>query len=120
MPKIITRRPWKDAELQTLFGQPLFQSYALPHAGRDGGGAAAYWIPLLGLYTGARIGELAQQRVQDITLENDIPVIQITDADEGQRLKTSASRRCIPIHPELIRLGLLDCVEDIQVEPAHD
>ena len=119
VPKTITRRPWKDEELQTLFSQPLFQSYALPHAGRAGGGAAAYWIPLLGLYTGARIGELAQLRVQDITLENGIPVIQITDADEGQRLKTSASRRCIPIHPELISLGLLDYVKDIQVAPYN-
>lgn len=115
--KTVTRRPWKDEELQTLFNQPLFQSYALPTNGRAGGGAAAYWIPLLGLYTGARIGELAQLRVQDISQVDGIPVIQITDADEGQRLKTSASRRRIPIHPELIRLGLLDYVEDIQAAP---
>lgn len=117
VPKAITRRPWKDAELQTLFSQPLFQSYALPDTGRAGGSAAAYWIPLLGLYTGARIGELAQLRIQDITRVDGTPVIQITDADEGQRLKTSASRRCIPIHPELIRLGLLTYVEDLQAHP---
>lgn len=117
VPKTITRRPWKDAELQTLFSQPLFQSYALPDTGRAGGGAAAYWIPLLGLYTGARIGELAQLRIQDITCVDGTPVIQITDADEGLRLKTSASRRCIPIHPELIRLGLLTYVEDLQAPP---
>lgn len=36
VPKTITRRPWKDEELQTLFSQPLFQSYALPHTGRAG------------------------------------------------------------------------------------
>lgn len=111
VPKTITRRPWKDEELQTLFGQPLFQKYALPKGSRSGG-AAAYWIPLIGLFTGARIGELAQLKVQDITYEGGIPTIQITDTGQGQKLKTNASRRRIPIHPELIRLGLLDYVAD--------
>lgn len=111
VPKIITRRPWKDEELQTLFGQPLFKKYMLP-AGTRSGGAAAYWIPLIGLFTGARIGELAQLKVQDITHEDGIPTIHITDTGDGQKLKTHASRRSIPIHPELIRLGLLDYVAD--------
>lgn len=113
VPKTVTRRPWRDDELRTLFSQPLFQKYELPEGSR-GGGAAAYWIPLLGLFTGARIGELAQLRTSDITQVDGIPVINITDAGDGQKLKTSASRRSIPIHSELIRLGLLDYVSDVR------
>ena len=113
VPKVITRRPWRDEELHTLFSQPLFQKYELPESSR-GGGAAAYWIPLIGLFTGARIGELAQLRTSDITYEDGVPVINITDAGDGQKLKTSASRRSIPIHSELLRLGLLKYVADVR------
>ncbi|QMV73652.1 tyrosine-type recombinase/integrase [Comamonas piscis] len=112
VPKTPTRRSWKEEELQTLFGQPLFQAYDTPK-GSKSGSDSAYWIPLLGLYTGARIGELAQLRTTDITDEDGTPVLRITDED-GKRLKTDASRRSIPIHPELIRLGLLEYAEAIR------
>lgn len=60
------------------------------------------------------MGELAQLLVSDITEEDGIPVIHITDKGEGQSVKTSASRRSLPIHSELIRLGLLDYAEDVR------
>lgn len=65
------------------------------------------WLPLLGLYTGARINELAQLRIADISDR-----IRITDEGEGQRLKNSASRREVPIHPELKGRGFLQLVEN--------
>ena len=113
-PKTVTRRPWKDEELHQLFSQPLFQAYEVPPLDRSGGGPAAYWIPIIGIYTGARIGELAQLKVSDITEEDGIPVIRITDGGESQKVKTSASRRSIPIHSELIRLGLLEYADGIR------
>lgn len=98
------RRPWSEAELQTLFGQPLFQKHEIPKDWRCGQDAA-YWIPLLGLYTGARLSELAQLRTVDISSADEIPLISITNLGTNQQLKTSASKRTIPIHSELIRLG---------------
>ena len=74
----------------------------------DAGGAAAYWVPLLGLFTGARIGELCQLRVEDVADDGAGPVLRITEEAEGATLKTSASRREVPIHEELVRLGFLD------------
>ncbi len=118
-PKTTTRRPWKDEELHQLFSQPLFQAYEVPPEGRTGGGPAAYWIPIIGLYTGARIGELAQLRVSDITEEDGIPIIKITDEGEGQRVKTAGSRRSLPIHSELIRLGLLGYAEDVRKQDPN-
>ena len=50
--KTQARRPWEDSELQQLFSQPLFTTYAIPpekKSGRD----AAYWVPLIALYSGA-------------------------------------------------------------------
>lgn len=116
VPEEVTRVPWTDQQLQTLFSQPLHQSYAIPPEERSGGGPAAYWIPIIGIYTGARIGELAQLRVSDITETDGIPVIRITDEGEGQRVKTTGSRRSLPIHSELIRLGLLDYAEGLRQE----
>lgn len=104
------RRPWTDIELKLFFDQPLHQSYVLPKD-RKGGADAAYWIPLLGLFTGARVGELAQLRVNDFRTDGDVPVIQITNEGEGQRVKTKAGIRTVPVHSELVRLGLLDYVE---------
>ncbi len=103
------RRPWTDGELTLFFEQPLHQSYQLPKD-RKAGADAAYWIPLLGLYTGARVGELAQLRVSDIRTEVDVPMLSITNEGEGQRVKTKAGLRDVPIHSELIRLGFLEYV----------
>lgn len=104
------RRPWTDAELVTLFHQPLHLKFQLPHdtkAGKE----AAYWIPLLGLYTGARVGELAQLRVDDVDLTGSVPFIRITDEGDLQRVKTLAGIRTVPIHSQLLALGFSDYVK---------
>lgn len=116
--KTQARRPWEDSELQQLFSQPLFTTYAIPpekKSGRD----AAYWVPLIALYSGARIGELAQLRTEDITTVGEVPLLRITNSGDGQRVKTEASNRSIPIHSELVRLGLLDYVQAIK-DAGHD
>lgn len=107
------RRPWSAAELQIIFNQKLFTSYELPKD-KKAGADAAYWIPLLGLYTGARLGELAQLTTTDIQTEADIQVLSITNEGEIQQVKTAAGIRKIPIHKELLRLGFIDYVEHIK------
>jgi len=109
------RRPWSDEELKNLFEQPLFQKNELPKDWRCGK-EAAYWIPLLGLYTGARLSEIAQLRICDIHFSEEIPVISISNLGVNQKVKTSASIRTIPIHNELIRLGFIKYAEAIRSE----
>lgn len=106
------RRPWNDDELRVLFGQELYTHYKLPTDWRAGGDAA-YWIPLIGLYTGARVSEIAQLKLLDIMIESSIPLISITNEGLNQQVKTAASIRKIPIHTELIRLGFLEYVSNI-------
>ncbi len=107
------RRPWTDGELNTLLSQPLHTAYVLPKD-KKAGRAAAYWLPLLALYTGARVGELAQLTVADIVNIGDIPVLSITDEGEYQLVKTSAGIRKVPIHSALVRLGFLDYVANLR------
>ena len=104
------RRPWKVEELQKLFSQPLFTDYALPTAPKAGKDAA-YWIPLIGCFTGTRVSEVAQLKVDDVTTDKQGQHwITITNEGEGQQVKTSASKRRIPVHSELVRLGFMDYV----------
>jgi integrase len=107
------RRPWTDAELQMMFASPLHTTYALPDA-RYGGREAAYWIPLMGIYTGTRLGELCQLRTADVQEAEGIHVLVLTNEGEGQSIKSDAGHRSVPIHSELIRLGFLKYVEAIK------
>ena len=69
-----------------------------------------YWLPLLGLYTGARLNELSQLYRSDIIVVNGIDCLHIQAVNAGQRLKSPSSERLIPIHSKLKALGFLDFV----------
>lgn len=60
-----------------------------------------FYIPLIGLYTGARIGEIASLRTEHIFFKSGLNVMHLPGT------KTDASPRDIPIHPTLVELGLL-------------
>jgi integrase len=106
-----TREPWQLEELRLLFTSPVFTEGARPTAGR---GEASFWLPPLGLFTGARLGELASLTAADVTSDEatQVPMILIReDAEQGRRLKTASSARVVPVHPELVRIGFLSFVE---------
>jgi integrase len=64
--------------------------------------AAKRWVPFLAAYTGARVGELAQLRKQDATLEGEHWVLLLTP--EAGTIKTNEARKVV-LHPHLIDLG---------------
>lgn len=107
------RRPWSEEELLNLFSQPLFIRGELPKEPKAGG-AAAYWIPLLGRYTGARLSELAQLQVKDVVMCGQSLAISINDEGDQQRVKTEAGIRVVPLHPELQRLGFAEYVAKVR------
>lgn len=106
------RLPFDSESLSKIFLSPVY-SGDRPKAGS---GEAAYWLPLLALYTGARLEEIAQLHPKDVHKENyqqsdgsksTAWVIEIADRQDGQHLKNRSSRRRIPIHSELIKLGFI-------------
>ena len=107
------RRAWTNEEIEILLSQPIYTEGELPKAW-NAGGEAAYWIPLLGLLTGARLSEIAQLKTSDISLKNN--VINIRSRDPQQRIKTASSERSVPIHSELLRLGFAAYIAKQQVE----
>lgn len=67
-----------------------------------------YFLPLLAVFTGARINELASLSVNDVSIFKDIFVLFI----DGTKTKTSV--RTIPIHPKIIEIGFLEYIQDIK------
>lgn len=70
-----------------------------------------YWIPLCAVHTGARRGEICQLTPKDIILHENVWCFNISTENDDQSLKNPYSRRLIPIHSALIRLGFLDFVQ---------
>lgn len=66
---------------------------------------AIRWIPLLCAASGARVGEMAQLRGEDVIVQDGIYALRIT-AEAGS-LKNLGSERVIPVHPALIEAGFL-------------
>lgn len=108
------RREFDAPALGAIFGSAIYATDERP----DGGaGEAAYWLPLLALYTGARINELCQLHPGDVVEEGYTNakgkarkawVIRIEqDIAKGKRVKTEASERRIPVHPDLVNLGFV-------------
>ncbi|MFC5554822.1 DUF6538 domain-containing protein [Methylobacterium iners] len=70
--------------------------------------AAKRWIPWVLAFTGARVGEIAQMRRQDLRKEEveghsaGVWVLRITP--EAGRVKTKQARE-VPLHPQLVEMG---------------
>jgi integrase len=63
-----------------------------------------FWIPLLGLFTGARLEEICQLRVSDIKEVDGVWCIDINE-DHPEKSVKASEQRSIPLHPFLLELG---------------
>ncbi len=107
--------PFSKEQLQAIFNSPLYtgcksRRFRTVPGDTDLSNTSWYWLPLLGLWTGARLNELCQLNVEDIDHEEGIHLIRVQESDEDQRVKFGKSR-LVPIHPELVRLGFLRFVQ---------
>lgn len=109
------RQPWEPEELSILFRSPVYTRGDRPLGGK---GEAAFWMPLLALFSGARLNELAPMSTDDVKLDPATTVHFMTvieDEEAGRSVKTENSLRAIPVHPELIRIGFLEFVEQARL-----
>lgn len=114
------RLPFSDENLRLIFAAPWFQTgkgqKTLKGTYKDFQ-PHYYWLALLALYTGGRLTELSQLYTKDISRTdagtwyvdfNLVGLNKIKDPDDldDKRLKNVNSQRQVPLHPELVRLGL--------------
>lgn len=105
------RQPFELEHLQALFHSPVYCDGLRP---KKGGGDAAFWLPLLGLFSGARAEELGQLHLRDVQQRNGQWFLRIAELAADQGLKNAASARLVPVHDELQRIGLLHYVEGLR------
>lgn len=102
-------------DLRKVFNAPVFRGARSSYYWSEPGPVRIrdyrFWLPLMGLFTGGRLRELGQLGVDDILQREGVWMINITDIDDesgSKSVKNTHSRRLVPIHPELITIGLLE------------
>ncbi len=100
------KRPaFSVAELNRIFSSPPFTT-TLPPADRP----ARFWVPLIALFHGMRQTEICQLHTADVA-EWEGGLYFDVRPGEGKRLKNTASRRSVPLHPQLLAMGFACYVE---------
>lgn len=101
------REPFTTEELELIFSsEGIFTKNRRMTGG--GGQVTRGWFTLLGYTTGARIDEIGELTADSVRVENKIPYIRISSG------KNDNSVRDIPLHPEIIKLGFLDYIDEIK------
>ncbi len=110
--------PYTNDELKALFASPVFTERFRQ---KGGAGEASIWLPLVGLFTGARREEMGQLLVSDVKQEDDLWYIHfqtLMDEEDGMAprlLKNVGSRRKVPVHNQLLSLGFVRYVDSVRV-----
>jgi integrase len=111
-------RAFTTDELNRIFSQPLFAgcSEGVSPQGLQKPGSVQirddrFWIPLVLLFTGARPSEIAGLESADVVVDHEVPHFLIRP--NGTRgIKNPKSKRMVPVHEKLIRMGFLEFAGD--------
>ena len=104
------RENFSTTDLQKIFGAVQYQEDTFRTAYN-------FWMPVLALYTGARITELAQLYLCDFKQVDGLWCIDINDDTDDKKLKTQAAKRLVPLHPFLVDdLGLIRLVSIMKAQ----
>jgi integrase len=109
------RRPFTTDELNKLLAGPVFQ---IPWQERvqpkvHTPESTLAWLIPIALFSGMRLDEICGLRTQDLEEDSGILFFNVI-SHEGRRLKTAASRRRIPVHSELLRIGFGEYLEHVR------
>ena len=108
------RDRFSEQELKQIFNKHNYLEYTDVEKGR----IELYWIPLISVFSGMRMGEITPLYLDNIKEIRGnhrekrwcFDILEEPDRPD-KRLKTLSSRRVVPIHDTLIYLGLIDLIE---------
>lgn len=112
------KRPFTDEELRAIYHSPVFSGCkSLSRVCVPGNIPCRdhrFWIPLVGLYSGLRLGEIAGLEFEDIVDFHGQSAFWVRrESSHGNKkvVKNRASIRKVPIHPFLLQAGFCEFVE---------
>ncbi len=111
------RDMWTEVELRRLFSTPVWRG-CLSEGRRTTPGKLIirdekFWLPIIAVFSGLRQEEICQLHIEDIAQEDGIHYFDINNRPPRQLKNRSAVRR-VPIHDELIRIGLLQYIRQMK------
>lgn len=108
------RPPFTFEDVQNIFRNPLWTGCRSQVRRREPGNRlirdGRYWVPLIGALSGARREEISALSAMDIVQVKDTWCFHFRE-NENRGLKNLQSERFVPIHSQLIELGLLEFAE---------
>ena len=86
-----------------------------------------YWVPLIGVFTGMRCGEICSLYLDNVkeitgnkrTMRWCFDILEEPNRPD-KRLKNQTSRRIVPIHDTLIDLGFIDFINLLKKDPKRE
>ena len=118
------RDPFTPEQIIQIFGSEFYLQCAgsgpTPYR-FDAKGGWRFWLPLICLFTGMRPNEVCQLHTEDVrSTTKGTWYFDVTTTTDGghdktvsrKTLKTTASKRRVPVHPELMNIGILKYVAD--------
>ena len=108
------RDRFSELELKKIFGKENYIHFTDIEKGRY----ELYWTPLIGVFTGLRLGEITSlylDNIKEISGHHRGKRLCFNILEEPERedkhLKTKSSRRIVPVHDTLLELGLMDFIQ---------
>ncbi len=115
--EIEEREPFDVADLRALFGTAVFTEGKRP---KGGGGEAAFWFPLIALFSGMRLSEMAGLLIGDLRRDEESRRWFFDVRPNSERsVKNASSIRRVPVHRELERIGLLRYRESLSAKGSR-
>lgn len=99
------KQRFSEEDLQRIFSPELRKTCDEPHK---------FWCPLIGLFSGMRVNEIAQLYVDDVYQIGDIWLLKVIADKPDKKIKNKASERAVPVHTTLLDLGFLEYVNDVR------
>ena len=108
------RDRFSELELKKLFGKGNYIHFTNIEKGRY----ELYWCPLISVFSGLRLGEITSlylDNIKEISGNHRekrwcFDIVEEPER-EDKHLKTKSSRRIVPIHNTLLKLGLIEFIE---------
>ena len=117
------RDGYSAKELKVIFSKQNYLHYTNVETGRY----ANYWVPLIAVFTGMRVNEIASLYLDNVRQIGGnhrgkrwcIDVLEETNRP-NKRLKNLSSRRIVPIHDTILELGFIDYLNLIKKVPVGE